>query len=267
MSLPRTLQPRAFGALNSIGLWTLFWRCVSRFLKEAVETIGGPMVSGGLFLGVFAVAYTPGTILEGGLLPVTFVAPGIIIFALAHSAFEFGAVPLLYDKLEGMIGDIVSAPLSAGEMMLGYVLGAAVVGLIVGCAVFLTLTPFAGFSFAAPQISLLFAMLTAVLFGLIGVLAGLWADRWEHYAATDTFMILPLGFLSGAFFPTTSLPDLAAMAIRLNPVFYLVDGFRYGLIGKSESNLLVGFLVLVGVITFLAWLCARLFRLGYKIKA
>lgn len=267
MGAPRSLQPRAFGALNSIGLWTLFWRGLSRFLKEAVETIGGPMVSGGLFLGVFAVAYTPGTVLEGGLLPVTFVAPGIIIFALAHSAFEFGAVPVLYDKLEGMIGDIVAAPLKAGEMMAGYVLSAAVIGLIVGSAVFLVLAPFAGFAFAAPQVSLLFAVLAAVLFGLIGTLAGLWADRWEHYAATDTFMVLPLGFLSGAFFPTTSLPDLAGLAIRLNPVFYLVDGFRYGLIGRSESNLLFGFLLLVGVIGFLAWLCARLFRLGYKIKA
>jgi ABC-2 type transport system permease protein len=267
MNAPRPPQPRQFGSLNGRGLWTLFRRGIGRFLKEAIETLGGPIVSGAMFLGVFVIAYQPGSEVSGGLSPVTFTAPGVIAFALAMAAFEFGAVPVIYDKLEGMIGDIVSAPLSAGEMMAGYVLSAAAIGLLVGAAVFLVLAPFSGLDFAMPQLSLLFAVLGALLFGLLGTLTGLWAEKWEAYAAAQTFMVLPLAFLSCAFFPLDTLPEAAQTAVRFNPVFYLIDGFRQGLVGRGESNPLLGLGYLAAADLLLALLCARLFRIGYKIRA
>ena len=262
-SMPR---PRSFAGGNWRGLWTLFWRGALRFLKLSWETIGGPCVSSLLFLAVFVLAAGEGREIAPGLSLPQFIIPGIIILALSQSAFQMAAFPLLYDKMEGMIGDILSAPLSPGEILAGYVAAATASALVIGVAVFLLSLLFVDLPLTSPLLALLFAVATAVLFALAGTLTGIWADKWEHYSVAENFLILPLGFLSGTFFTLAALPPAAQTVVALNPVFYAINGFRAGLAGFSESSLLLGIFVLILLDLCLASLAWRLFAKGYKIK-
>ena len=259
--------PRRYGAVNWRGLGALVGRGIRRFFKEAVETLGGPAVSGLLLLAVFSLAAGERQEMAPGLDLTPFIAPGIVVFVFGHAAFEHAAVPLLYDKLEGMIGDVLAAPLSPLEILAGYVLAALSTSLLVGAMMLSLAFIFVDLRLHDLWSVLGFALASALLFSLLGVLVGLWAERWEHYAMAESFLILPLGFLSGTFFTLGSLPDTAQALIALNPVVYAVDGFRYGLTGHAEAALLPGAILLAVLNSGLWLLLWRLFSVGYKLKA
>ena len=261
-----SLAPRSFGRLNGRGVWTLIYRDLRRYWKYGVESIGGPIVSSLLFLAVFVLALGGQGEAGGGLTFVQFVAPGIVMFALMHSGFFNGAAPLVHDKHEGMIQDVLSAPLNAFEVAAGYGLSATLNALVTGVAVLAAMTPFVALPFGQPLVALLFAVAGAALFGLTGVLIGLWADKWNHYSAAESFLILPLGVLSGAFFPLDSLPALARTLILFNPAFHVIDGVRYGLTGYAAWSPAASLAVLLIADLALAWLVWRLIAIGYKIK-
>ncbi len=258
--------PRRFGAVNWMGLRTLFRRGLLRYLRYAWEFLGGPCVSSLLFLAVFVLAAGGAPELAPGVPLGQFLVPGIVMFSLAHNAFENAAFPVLDDKLEGMIGDILAAPLSPSEVLAGYVLPAAVNALITGAVILGLGWLFVDLRLHDPLASIGFAVLAALLFALIGTLAGLWAERWENYSTAETFLILPLGFLSGTFFSLASLPEPAQRLIAFNPVIYAVDGFRYGLTGHAETSGLLGAAILAALILGLWLLAWRLFAVGYKLK-
>ena len=260
-------RPRAFGRTNWFGLWTLYRRGLMRFIKYAWEFLGAPAVSSTMFLAVFALAAGGRGEPAPGLSVVQFVAPGIVMFAMAHAAFEHAAFAILDDKLEGMMGDLLAAPLSPLELMAGYGLSALTSALAVGAMVLTVMMIFVDLRIHDAAAVGGFALALATLFALIGVLAGLWAERWENYSMAETFVILPLGFLSGTFFTLASLPAFAQPAIAANPVFYAVDGFRYGLTGFGETAPALGGAILVGLILALFLLAWRLFAIGYKVKA
>ena len=262
----RPPQPRQIGAVNWLGLRALTRRGVVRFLKEGLESIGGPAVSSLLFLAVFALAASGMREVAPGMELVEFIAPGLVIFALSHTAYETGAVPLLYDKMEGMIADLLAAPLSALELLCGYLLSALFNGLVVGTTVLVMTCAFTDYRLHAPWAVILFAVMAALLFAAVGAIVGLWADRWENYSAAESFLVLPLGFLSGAFFSVKALPDLAGYLIAFNPVYYLIDGFRYGLTGYAETDLTTGALLVGGLTAVLLLVLWQLFAQGYKIK-
>jgi ABC-2 type transport system permease protein len=238
--------------VNWRGLWTLYRRDALRYLRYGVESIGGPAVSSLLFLAVFSLALGGRGEMAPGVTLVQFIAPGIVIFSLIHSAFESAAAPIMYDKLEGMIGDVIGAPLTSLEIVAGYLLSATGSGLVTGTVVLALL----GFAVAA-----------SALFALIGIIVGLWSDRWDNYSAAETFVILPLGLLSGAFFNLQGVPEGARWLFDFNPVFHAVQGFRFGFIGAAETPVAVSAAVLVGLDLVLGALAWRLFALGYKIKA
>ncbi len=263
---PPVLAPRSFGWLNGRGLWTLVYRDLRRYWKYGVESIGGPIVSSLLFLAVFVLALGGQGEASGGLSFVQFVAPGIAMFALMHSGFFNGAVPLVYDKHEGMIQDVLAAPLNAAEVAAGYGLSATLNGLVTGLVVLTAMMPFVALPLGHPLVALLFALLGAVLFGLAGVLIGLWAAKWDHYSAAESFLILPLGVLSGAFFPLDGLPGPARTLILFNPAFHAIDGVRYGLTGYAAWAPGASLVILLVVDLVLAALAWRLFAIGYKIK-
>jgi ABC-2 type transport system permease protein len=173
----------------------------------------------------------------------------------------------MYDKLEGMIGDVLSAPLKPFEVLVGYVLSAVASALVTFVLVAVLFAPVAGFSLAAPLFLLPFAFLGALLFALVGVLVGLWADRWDNYGAAEIFMILPLGLLSGAFFPLSAVPEAIRIYVYLNPVFHIVDGLRFSLIGFSDGEPLAALFSLVLVDAGLGFVAWRLIARGYKIKS
>ncbi len=262
----RLLGPRNLGTINWRGFHTLYRRGMLRTFKYAWEFLGGPLVFSLLFLAVFVLAAGGSGEIAPGVSLMQFIAPGIVIFSLSHAAFENAGFALLDDKLEGMIGDLLAAPLSPGEILGGYVLSALCSALLVGAlnlgvmAIFVDLRlhdllAIAGFAAAA-----------ALLFALIGTLVGLWAERWEHYSMAETFLVMPLGLLSGTFFARSAMPESFQVVVTFNPVFHAVDGFRYGLTGFSEGNLAAAVAVLVAL-TLMLWLLAwRLFATGYKVK-
>jgi ABC-2 type transport system permease protein len=258
--------PRRFAAANWRGLRSLVWRGVWRYLKMAWHTLGGPCISSLLLLAVFVLAAGGSGQIAPGLALAEFLVPGIVVFQLAHAAFENAAFPVLDDKLEGMISDILAAPLSPLEILAGYVLPAVVSGLATGTAILGLGWLFADLRLHDPGALVGFALAAALLFALLGAFVGLWADRWEHYAMAETFLILPLGFLSGTFFTLASLPEAARPLIAINPLFHAVGGVRYALTGYAETALLPGALLLGGLILCLWLVLWRLFFLGYKLK-
>ena len=267
MALAGPPLPRQFGSINRRGLWTHFRRGLVRFFKMPLSSVAGPIASQALFLSVFVVAYKADVLLVGGFAPLTFVAPGVIAFAMTHTAFEQSAFPVLFDKLEGMIQDVMMAPLTPLEVTLGYVGSATACGLLLGGCSLLILTPFAGFGFTAPLVTLFFAVMGCVLFSLMGAIAGLWAEKWDRYAAVETFLILPLGMLSGAFFPFDQVPADWQGLLQANPAYYVIDGVRFGLIGEASANLLLGAGYLLVCNLVLALFVSHLFARGYKLRA
>lgn len=259
--------PRILRAPNWVGVKTLYRRQLTAFLRFGLESIGGPLVSSLLFLAVFVLALAGREEMLPGIGVAEFVAPGLVAFALAHSAFDMGAFPVLHDKLEGMIQDVAMAPLSALEIVAGYVLAAATAALLNAAAILAVVALFVPLAFASILQALLFAGLLALLFALLGMLIGLWADKWDHYSAAETFLIMPLGLLSGTFFSIATLPETGQALMRANPVFYGIDGFRAGILGVSESEAWLGAVLLAVLEIALVLVLWRLVARGYKIRA
>jgi ABC-2 type transport system permease protein len=259
--------PRLIGSVNGLGCWTLCRRGLLRFWRWSWSSLGGICVSSVLLLAVFTLAAGERGEVVPGLSIGTFVAPGVLFFAIAHTAFESAAVLILEDKIEGTISEVLMAPLTPVEMTTGFVVPPIANALAAGVAVFLVTLPFADYAFGNPGLTLVFAVLDALVFAVAGGLVGLWADKWEHYGAAEAFLMLPLGFLSGGFFALDSLPDFAQPIIQANPLFHAVNGGRAGLTGFSESAPALGaaFLLIVAVsFAFILW---RLVLKGYKVRS
>lgn len=263
----RPWRPLVAGRVNWRGLWALYFdRGVWRFFRFGLEMLGGPLVFSLLFLLVFVVGHGEVGEMLPGVGMAQFVAPGTVLFAVAYTAFENAAAMIVFDKMEGTIADVQMAPLSPLEVMAGFTLSSATCGLASGILVCLATLLFVDFSYFDATVILGFAVATALLFALLGAIAGLWAERWDHYGAVEGFVIVPLGLLSGTFYSVERLPEAFRDWIFFNPVFYAIDGFRSGFIGQAETSLVLGAAFLATLVLALALLAWRLFAVGYKIK-
>lgn len=261
------LVVREFGLMNRRGLMVLCRRGIGRFLSQWMESLAGPLASSFLFLLVFVLARGGRGDVWPGVDWASFIAGGIVMFAACHAAFESLAMNLLHDKMEGMMQDVVSAPLTPLEILLGWLVSALVNGLLVGALVGLAMLPFVDWYLAWPLSSLLFAVLGILLFALIGVLIGLWAEKWDHYAFAETFLILPLALLSGTFYLKEDLPAVGETLLQLNPVFYAFDGFRAGLLGRADSIAILGQAYLLALCLLLGLFAWRLVARSWRLKA
>ncbi len=259
--------PRHFGAVNWLGLWSHYRRGIYRFFDFVWESVGGPCVFTLMFLVVFVVAFGSENQIAPGLTYATFIAPGLIMFSICYTAFEVAAFSVLDDKQHRTIDDLLAAPLTPIEVMAGYVLSAASSALLTGTVVGVLVAVFVELPIPGLLPLVGFALLGCLLFALLGTLVGLWADKWEHYSFADSFLILPLGLLSGTFYPVASLPELGQQIITFNPVFYAIDGFRGAFLDYADSAAWQGAVALVLLDLLLLALAWRLFALGYKIKA
>lgn len=259
--------PRQVGPINWLGFASLYRREMKRYFAEWKEMLGGAAVSALLFLAVFHLALESAPQPLPGVSLVAFLVPGLIVVSIAQKAFEAAAFSILFDKLEGIIVDVLTPPLSASERALGYALAAASSGLASGAAVALVLLPFAPLPQLRPLSLIFFLLAVALLHALCGILAGLRAERWDNLAAIQTFGLVPLVYLSGAFFPTAELPDLGRLAVLLNPVYYAVDGLRFAWLGRSELGPAFGGMLLVLLDLALFGLVWRLLAAGYKLRA
>jgi len=265
MSRAFALQARRFGPVNWIGCWSLLRRQFKNGFSDLHYTILGPVISNALYLLLFVIASSSLTTLDPKAI-VTFIAPGLISFAIAERAFEVSGANLIFDKHERIHFDWLMAPLTPTEKAACFALSSTIGGMAVGVAVALMTLLFVPAAVAHLGALLFFALATGMMHGLIGTLLGIWAVKWDQYTALHTFVLLPLAFLSGVFAPVASMPETAQTLIAFNPIFYLIDGFRYGFIGRAEGSLVVGASLTGALVLVLGWGCLRMFQTGYKIK-
>ncbi|MDH3230034.1 MAG: ABC transporter permease [Alphaproteobacteria bacterium] len=259
--------PRHIGAVNWLGLWTLYLKEVQRFVTVATQTIAAPMVTTLLFLAVFTLALGRAVEVVNGVPFAQFLAPGLVMMAMVQNAFANTSSSLVISKVQGNIVDILMPPLSAAELTVGIALGGTTRGLVVGAATLLGMRAFITFGVHDIFFVLFHAFAASLMLALLGMIGGIWADKFDHMAAMTNFVITPFAFLSGTFYSIQRLPEFFQTAAHLNPFFYMIDGFRYGFTGVTDTAPMLGVAVMAGIDTVLALICWRLFAAGYKLKA
>ncbi|MDY0872451.1 ABC transporter permease [Dongia rigui] len=242
-----TLAPRRYGAINWIGLYTLYRKEVRRFLTVATQTVMAPMVTTLLFLAVFVLAMGHSVDLVGGVPYMEFLAPGLIMMAMTQNAFANTSSSLMIAKIQGNIVDLLMPPLTAFEITLALALGGLTRGIVVGLATAAAIWVFVPLHLTHLWAMLFYAAMASLMLAQLGVVAGIYAEKFDHMAAVTNFIITPLAFLSGTFYSTERLPEFGRLLAHLNPFFYMIDGFRYGLIGHADGSLLAGVVTLVAV--------------------
>ena len=252
---------------NWLGVWTLYWREVRRFLKVYTQTIIAPVVTTLLFLAIFALALGRAVEQVHGIPFLEFLAPGLIMMAIAQNAFANTSSSIVISKVQGNIVDTLMPPLTAHELTLSIALGGMTRGIVVGLVVALGMAPFVALHLSHVLYIVFFAAAASLMLSLLGVAGGIWSEKFDHIAAVTNFVVTPLSFLSGTFYSIDRLPEVGQMIARVNPFFYMIDGFRYGFIGRADVAPLTGVAVLVVVNAALWWLCWRMFATGYKLKA
>ncbi|WP_435312861.1 ABC transporter permease [Primorskyibacter sedentarius] len=258
---------RRFGRWNTLGLYTLCEREVLRFAVVWTQTLLAPLVTSGLFLLIFTIAIGPRRGDVMGVPFTQFIAPGILMMTVIQNAFTNTSSSIMVSKVQGNIVDTLMPPLSPAELVIGYIVGGVARGLIVALAIALGLALTTGQVPTHPLWLLLFVILGSALMGGIGVIAGIFAQKFDQMAAITNFIITPLAFLSGTFYSVEALPAGLREITHMNPIFYLIDGVRFGMIGVSDSSPLLGLAVSVlsvAVICFVAW---TLFRKGTRLKS
>jgi len=261
------LSARRIGAVNWLGVWTLYVKEVKRFVVVYMQTVVAPVVTTLLFLAVFALALG-GTVREvGGVNFIQFLAPGLIMMAIAQNAFANSSSSILISKVQGNIVDLLMPPLSPGEIVFAYAIAGVTRGIAVGVTVGLAMLPFVELSLPHPFVALGFATLASLMLSLLGLLGGLFSEKFDHLAAITNFVVTPLAFLSGTFYSVEQLPGIWYTISHINPFFFMIDGFRFGFLDRADSHVGVGAVVLAATDAVLWAGCHLLVRRGYKLKA
>lgn len=259
-------EPRIIGAVNWIGLMTLVHKEVGRFMNVYLQTIVAPVITTVLFYMIFSVAFGEGGRGIAGVPYMTFLLPGLVMMSMAQNAFANTSSSIIIAKAQGSIVDVLMPPLSPTELLAGYVIGGLLRGLAIGVVSMAVLVPFAHLPIHNIGFILVFGGLGSAMMALLGILGGIWAEKFDHLAAITNFIVMPMTMLSGTFFSVEHLPDFLQKAAHLNPFFYMIDGFRTGFIGISDMPLAYG-IALLSSLCALLWLSSWwMLRTGYKIR-
>lgn len=268
MTLPQSTPPgvRPMGPVNWIGLWGLCLKEVKRFLAVSVQTVVAPIVTTLLFLAVFSLALGRAMKLVAGVPFLEFLGPGLIMMAIIQNSFANTSSSLISAKMQGNIVDMLMAPLSPMELTAGYGIGGMIRGLLVGLMVGISMVPFVSFGVHSVAHVLFYAVTSAAMLSLLGIIGGIWAEKHEQAALLTNLVIVPLAFLSGTFYSIERLPGAWNTAARLDPFFYMIDGFRYGFTGHAEAPLVIGYAIMVAGILGLGTICWAMFKTGYRLR-
>ncbi len=258
---------RRFGAVNWLGTWTLARREVLRFMNVWSQTIMGPLVNAGLFLLIFTIAIGPGRGDVMGVPFMQFLAPGILIMTVIQNAFANTSSSIASAKVGGNIVDTLMPPLSALELLVGYIAGAVARGMIVAVVITIGAMWFIDMPMVHPLWALTFVLLGSILMGALGMVAAVFANKFDQLSAISNFLVTPLAFLSGTFYSIEALPPFLQTLSHWNPFFYIIDGVRYGTIGVSDSNPWVGLAVVMFCSAIVLGIVWNWLRTGYRLKA
>jgi len=248
------------------GWQALFYKEVLRFWKVGFQTVAAPVITAILYMMIFGHVLEDHVRVYETVSYTAFLLPGLVMMSVLQNAFANSSSSLIQSKVMGNLVFLMLTPLSHRAWFLAYVGSSVVRGLAVGGGVILATWWFARPPFEAPMWILVFALMGAALLGALGLIAGLWAEKFDQMAAFQNFIIMPMTFLSGVFYSIHSLPDFWQRVSHLNPFFYMIDGFRYGFFGVSDTSPWLS-LVIVGVaLAGVSALALHLLRTGYKIR-
>lgn len=248
------------------GFQTLFYKEILRFWKVAMQTLTAPIITAMLYLLIFGHVLEEHVQVFDGVSYTAFLVPGLVMMSVLQNSFANSSSSLIQSKITGNLVFVLLPPLSHWELFSAYVLAAAVRGLVVGTGVFLVTTWFADMMYVAPWWIAIFSVLGAAILATMGLIAGIWADKFDQLAAFQNFLIMPATFLSGVFYSIHSLPAFWQAVSHANPFFYMIDGFRYGFFGKSDVDPLISFTIVAVFFAVLASLAVRLLKSGYKLR-
>ena len=261
------IYEKKFGYVNWIGFWTLYKKEVLRFLIVVIQTVISPLVTSLLFLLVLSLAIgnDRGNVL--GFPFITFLAPGLIAMQVIQQGFSHSSSSVMIAKIQGNIVDILYSPLTAGEITLAINLAACTRSIMIAAVSIVVFQFLVDINFYNFFYIFIYTFLGSIILSSIGIIIGLWAEKFDHLERATNFIIVPLSFLSGTFYSVERLPDVLEAISRANPFFYIIDGFRYGFLGVSDGSIKFGLFFLT-ILSFLTWFVAYiLFKKGYKIKS
>lgn len=253
--------------VNWLGLWTLYYREVWRFMKVWNQTMLAPVITTLLFLAVLTLslgdhAHQP---IEGVEYSY-FIAPGLIMMAIVQNAFANTSSSLMIAKIQGVIIDLLMPPFTGAEITLGLTLGGVTRGILVGVVVSLSVWVFIPFAVHSWAAVFFYVIASSLMLALLGLLTGIWSQSFDQLSAITNYIITPLSFLSGTFYSIHRLPEFWQMICHLNPFFYMIDGFRYALTGYTDGSLQVGVIVML-VTNLVLWVVAQyVVTKGYRLK-
>lgn len=253
--------------MNTIGVRTLLLKEIRRFMRVPGQTVLSPIITTTLYFVVFGYSLGARVSDVGGVPYVQYIVPGLVFLGIANNSFLNSSSSLFIHKMQGTVVDLLVAPLRAGELLLGFVLGAMARGLLVGVCTWGVAIAFTGFHLVSPAMLVALLLLQSWAFAVLGLLAALWAEKFEQINFFPNFVMLPLTFLGGVFYSVASLPSPWREVSSFNPLVYMVDGTRYAMLGVSDYAPWIGLVALLGIAaagTLFAW---ALLRRGYKLKS
>lgn len=248
------------------GFLTLFYKENLRFWKVGFQTVAAPVLTALLYLLIFSHALKGRVDVYPGVEYSAFLIPGLAMMSLLQNAFANSSSSIAQSKMTGNIVFVLLTPLSHMEFYLAYVLAACVRGLVVCAGVLIVTSFFVSLPLAQPVWIFVFGLLGATMLGTLGLLAGIWADKFDQIAAFQNFIIMPLTFLSGVFYSIHSLPDFWLLMSRFNPFFYMIDGFRYGFFGVSDVSPYSSVVIVGGALLALSFATLLMIARGYKLR-
>ena len=249
------------------GWQALLYKETLRFWKVAFQTVAGPVLTAMLYLLIFGHALEAHVKVYDQVSYTAFLVPGLAMMSLLQNAFANSSSSLIMSKVMGNLVFLLLTPLSYMNWFVAYVGAAVIRGLVVGLGVFVVSAFFTSVSFVAPLWILAFAVLGAALMGTLGLIAGLWAEKFDQLAAFQKFVVMPMTFLSGVFYSIHSLPVFWQGVSHLNPFFYMIDGFRYGFFGVSDVSPWLSVSVVGSALVIVSGIALHLLRIGYKIRS
>lgn len=248
------------------GFLTLLYKELLRFWKVGFQTIIAPMVSTLLYLLIFFYVLEVHTQVYPGVAYTTFLIPGLVMMAVIQNAFANSSSSIIQSKISGNIVFVLLSPLSYRAIFFAYILASIARGLLVGLGVYLVTLIFFDIPLLLPLWALLFVFLGSAILGALGLIAGIWADKFDQLAAFQNFIILPFTFLSGVFYTIHSLPIGWQYLSHLNPFFYMIDGFRYGFFGVSDISPYVSLMIVAICLMVISMVAIRMLKDGYKLR-
>jgi ABC-2 type transport system permease protein len=253
--------------VNAIGMRTLLSKEVRRFLRVPGQTVLSPLISTALYFVVFGYSLGGSSREVDGMPYLRFIVPGLVFMGIANNAFLNTSSSLFISKIQGTIVDLLSAPLGGGELLFGFIGGGMIRGLLVGLLTWAVAALFSGMSLFSATATLFFLLLISYVFSVLGILAALWAEKFEQVNFFPTFVMLPLTFLGGVFYSVQRLPAPWHTVSLFNPLVYMVEGLRYGMLGQAGFPPGLGAALLVALALVATGLASHLLHIGYKLKS